>query len=555
MNNVLKALLITAIVCVLHSCSKKSEAPAPAPAPSSFTCSSITINGSQSFDGKSYFDIGRQPALRFKFDAPLERSSVANNIALLNAAASPVNCITSFENNDSIVVLTPSATLTALSQFKVSASAGLMSKSGGKLSSAITISLISSLDSTDKFPRISDDELLDLIQQKTFKYFWDFGHPVSGLARERNSSGDIVTIGGSGFGIMALVAMVDRGFKARAEGLQRMKIIVAFLKSADKFHGAFPHWLNGSTGKVVPFSANDNGADLVETSFLMEGLLTARQYFSQSTPDESALRDDIDSLWKGVEWTWFQNGTNSLFWHWSPDKQWVMNMPITGWNEALITYVLAASSPTYPIQKAVYDQGWAKNGNIKNGNAYYGISLPLGDAFGGPLFFSHYSFLGLNPTALKDAYADNYFLQNKNHSLINYNYCKYNSKGFFGYSDACWGLTASDIPNGYTASSPTNDVGVIAPTAAVSSLPYSPEESMRAIRFFYYKLGDKLWGDYGFKDAFSLKDLWFADSFLAIDQGPQIVMIENYRSKLLWNLFMSAPEVRSGLTKLGFSGF
>ncbi|MEX6690386.1 glucoamylase family protein [Danxiaibacter flavus] len=549
-------LLIAAITCVLHSCSKKDETPTPpAPVPSSFSCSDITINGSQSFNGKNYFDVGRQPSLRFKFGAPLERSSVADNIVLLGATANVINCSTSFEDDDSVVVLKPSSTLTALSQFKVSAYTSLTSKSGGKLNNAISLSFVSSIDSTDKFPRISDNELLDLIQQKTFKYFWDLGHPVSGLARERNSSGDLVTTGGSGFGIMALVAMVDRGFKTRAEGLQRMKTIVSFLQTADNFHGAFPHWLDGNTGKVIPFSANDNGADLVETSFLMQGLLTARQYFNQAVPDEVALRQDIDSLWRRVEWSWFQNGTNSLYWHWSPDKQWVMNMPVSGWNEALITYILAASSPTHPIQKAVYDQGWAKNGNIRNGSSYYGIPLPLGDAFGGPLFFSHYSFLGLNPTGLKDAYADNYFVQNKNHTLINYNYCKINARGFFGYSDACWGLTASDIPNGYTASSPSNDVGVIAPTAAISSLPYTPEESMRAIRFFYYKLGDKLWGDYGFKDAFSLKDLWFADSFLAIDQGPQIVMIENYRSKLLWNLFMSSPEVKTGLTKLGFSGF
>lgn len=555
-NNFFTVLLVTGVMGVLHSCSKKDATPAPpAPAPSSFNCSDITINGIQSLNGKTYFDVGRQPSLRFKFGAPLERSSVANNIVLSSAAASTVNCSASFENDDSVVVLKPSTTLTALSQYKVSAYQGLMSKTGSKLNSAISISLVSSIDSTDKFPRISDNELLDLIQQKTFKYFWDLGHPVSGLARERNSSGDLVTTGGSGFGIMALVAMTDRGFKTRTEGLQRMKTIVSFLKTADNFHGAFSHWLDGNTGKVIPFSTNDNGADLVETSFLMQGLLTARQYFSQPAPDEVALRKDIDSLWRRVEWSWFQNGTNSLYWHWSPDKQWVMNMPISGWNEALITYILAASSPTHPIQKAVYDQGWAKNGNIRNGSSYYGISLPLGDAYGGPLFFTHYSFLGLNPGNLKDAYTDNYFVQNKNHSLINYNYCKANSKGYFGYSDACWGLTASDIPNGYTASSPTNDIGVIAPTAAVSSLPYTPEESMRAIKFFYYKLGDKLWGDYGFKDAFSLKDVWFADSFLAIDQGPQIVMIENYRSKLLWNLFMSSPEVKAGLTKLGFSGF
>jgi hypothetical protein len=228
-------------------------------------------------------------------------------------------------------------------------------------------------------------------------------------------------------------------------------------------------------------------------------------------------------------------------------------MQINGWNEALITYVLAASSTTHAIPKSVYDNGWAQNGAMKNGNSYFNIQLPLGPAYGGPLFFAHYSFLGINPTGLTDQYA-NYQTQNTNHALINFNYCKANPKGYYGYSDNCWGLTASDINGGYTASSPTNDVGVIAPTAAISSLPYTPTQSMQALRFFYYKLGDKIWGQYGFTDAFSLNDAWFADSYLAIDQGPIIVMIENYRSGLLWNLFMSCPEVKTGMKNLGFQG-
>jgi hypothetical protein len=229
-----------------------------------------------------------------------------------------------------------------------------------------------------------------------------------------------------------------------------------------------------------------------------------------------------------------------------------MNMQIKGWNETLITYVLAASSPTYAIPKVVYDNGFASNGAIKNGNTYYGVQLPLGPASGGPLFFEHYSFLGINPNGLTDQYA-NYQTQVVNHTKINYEYCKVNPNGYYGYSSSCWGLTASDIPNGYTASSPTNDVGVIAPTAALSSMPYTPTESMNALRFFYYKLGDKIWKEYGFVDAFSLNEPWFANSFLAIDQGPIIVMIENYRSGLLWNLFTSCPEVKAGMKSLGFS--
>jgi hypothetical protein len=181
-----------------------------------------------------------------------------------------------------------------------------------------------------------------------------------------------------------------------------------------------------------------------------------------------------------------------------------------------------------------------------------GIPLPLGPAYGGPLFFSQYSFLGIDPNGLKDSYAD-YTIQTTNHSQINYQYCIANPNHFFGYSDAVWGLTASDIPGGYTAGSPTNDIGVIAPTAAISSMPFVPGPAMKALKFYYYTLGDKLWKEYGFVDAFSLQELWYADSFLAIDQGPIIIMVENYRSGLLWNLFTSCPEVKTGMKSLGFT--
>jgi hypothetical protein len=400
---------------------------------------------------------------------------------------------------------------------------------------------------------ISDTALVQLVQQQTLKYFWDFGHPVSGLARERNTSGDIVTSGGSGFGVMTIITGIHRNFISRAQGLARMQTIVGFLKNtAQKFHGAFPHWLNGVNGTVVPFSTKDNGADLVETSYLIQGLLCARQYFNGADPAETALRNDINAIWNGVEWDGFRRSNeNVLYWHWSPNYNWDMNMPIRGWNECLITYVLAGSSLTHSVPKIVYDNGWAQNGLMKNNNYYLGTLLPLGPAYGGPLFFSHYSFLGINPNSLTDAYAS-YQMQVTNHTKINYDYCRNNPNKQFGYSDQCWGLTASDIPNDYTASSPTNDVGVIAPTAALSSFPYTPAESMKALKFFYYKLGDKLWGNYGFYDAFRLKDPWFASSYLAIDQGPIVVMIENYRSGLLWNLFMSCPEVKSGMINLGF---
>lgn len=541
-------------VIFLSGCKKDSgEDPAPPPptTPPSFSFSALLVNSS--FSGFEYYNLNTSPTIKLSFSTKINRTTAGNHISLKDKSGNNISILTSFENNDSTIVVQPTSPLQFLSKYILQVPTSLQSQAGGSLQSGFSVNLTTKIDSTYKFPVITNDALLTLVQQQTFKYFWDFAHPNSGLARERNTSGDLVTTGGSGFGIMALPVAIERNFISRVQGLERMQKIVGFLKNtAQHFHGAFPHWLNGNTGVVIPFSAKDNGADLVETSFLVAGLLTARQYFNGNDAAETALRNDINIIWHRVEWDWFRkNNEDVLYWHWSPNYGWEMNHKIKGWNESLITYVLAASSPTHAIPKSVYDNGWASNGGMKNGNTYYGHVLPLGPAQGGPLFFSHYSFLGINPKNLTDAYAD-YWQQNTNHALINYNYVKSNPKNYFGYSDSVWGLTASDIQNGYTASSPTNDVGVIAPTAALSSFPYTPDQSMAALRFYYYVLGDKLWKEYGFVDAFSLHDQWFANSFLAIDQGPIIIMIENYRTELIWDLFMSVPEVKSGMTNLGF---
>jgi hypothetical protein len=548
---------ISVTIVFFTNCSKPSsttQPPNPPPPTSNFDIVTQTINSINFNSTQTLYGINNIPSIKVSFSNKIDRSTVSSAVSYTNKTQNSVVVpfTVVYQNNDSTLVITPSNNLSYLSEHSFSISSALKSVAGKNLSGRVDLSFFTQIDSSDKFAQVSDSSLLNLVQQQTFKYFWDFGHPLSGLARERNTSGETVTSGGSGFGIMAIVAGINRGFITRAQGLQRMQTIVSFLKNtAQKFKGAFPHWLNGTTGAVIPFSVNDNGADVVETSYLMMGLLTARQFFNNGDPSETTLRNDINTIWNGVDWDWFRQGKKVLYWHWSSDKGFIMNMPIQGWNETLITYVLAASSTTHGITKAAYDSGFAKNGAIKNGNTYYGYQLPLGEANGGPLFFEHYSFMGINPNGLTDQYA-NYQTQTVNHTKINYEYCKANPKQWYGYSDQCWGLTASDIPGGYTASSPNNDVGVIAPTAALSSLPYTSTESMKALKFFYYKLGDKLWGPYGFYDAFKLQQPWFANSYLAIDEGPIIVMIENYRTELLWNLFMSCPEVKAGMQSLGF---
>ncbi len=548
MKNWYRSSAMFLLAVVFFSCDKKADDNFPEP---NFDLISTRLdNRSLSVE---YRNVPASPTFRIRFSAPVNRSLVEDNINILLPNGTEIPLQYSYESGDSVVVVQTTAPLQYLARYRLAVLDNFASTTGVRLKAAVVTQFLTTFDNSDKFPRISDSALADLVQQQTFKYFWDFGHPVSGLARERNNSGDLVTSGGSGFGIMAIITGIHRNFITRADGLTRVQKIVSFLKNnTQKFHGAFPHWLNGNTGNVIPFSALDNGADLVETSYLVMGLLTVRQYFSGTSAAEINLRNDINSIWQGVEWSFFRkNNENVLYWHWSPSNQFNINMQIKGWNESLITYVLAVSSPTYSIPKAVYDNGWASNGGMKNGNAYLGYPLPLGPAFGGPLFFAHYSFMGINPTQLTDTYA-NYWTQNKNHTLINYTYCVNNPLQFVGYSDSCWGLTASDDLNGYRVHSPTSDNGVISPTAALSSFPYTPNESMKAMKFFYYKLGDKLWGQYGFYDAFSIHDAWFASSTLAIDQGPIVVMMENYRSGLLWNLFMSCPEVKAGMTMLGF---
>jgi hypothetical protein len=428
---------------------------------------------------------------------------------------------------------------------------------------------------------LSDTELLDLVQRQTFLYFWDGAHPVSGLARDRigllsDPKDDVVAIGGSGFGVIAIIVATERGWITRNDASARIALMLDVLERATCYHGHFPHFMNGRTGATVPFSRKDDGGDIVETSFLFQGLLCARQYYDRETPAEKSLRDRITCLWLDAEWNWHtRDGRNVLTWHWSPNNGFSLAHEIRGWNECLLTYVLAAASPRYPIDPSAYHDGWAQSRGFLNGHSYYDIELPLGPPYGGPLFFAHYSFCGLDPRGLEDDYAD-YWRQNRNHVLTNLEHCIRNPENHKGYGPSCWGLTASDDPSGYYVHAPDEDRcapacrsgsfgapccklhapdrdnGVIAPTAALSSFPYAPAAALRAMRHFYEKLGDRIWGRFGFVDAFSEDADWFSDVYLAIDQGPIVAMIENHRTGLLWSLFMKDPDVQVGLRRLGF---
>lgn len=409
--------------------------------------------------------------------------------------------------------------------------------------------------------RLTDDQLLGTVELYTSRYFTDFINPKNGLARERNNMdchGDIVTTGGTGFGMMAIVAAAERGYIPRVQAVSHLDNITRFLDRVERFHGAWAHWYASETEQAYPFSRYDDGGDLVETAFLVEGLLVTREWLKDS-PDEAEqmVAQRADRLWQEVEWDWYTQGTDSLYWHWSKNYGWKMNHRIKGFDECLITYILAAASPTHPVSRSVYEACYKKSDYYYNGKEYYGIPLALGMEYGGPLFFTHYSWLGLDPHGLSDGMV-NYFERNRAHALIHYNYALDNPKGHAGYGANLWGFTSSDDALvGYSSHHPgtDGDNGTVSPTAAVASIVYTPEESMAVIRHLYEDLGEQLFGPYGFYDAYNPSlpaEQQVVPHYLAIDQGPIVVMIENYRSGLIWRLFGQAPEIAKGLEKLGF---
>jgi exo beta-1,2-glucooligosaccharide sophorohydrolase (non-reducing end) len=418
---------------------------------------------------------------------------------------------------------------------------------------------------------LTDDELLTMVQEACFRYYWEAGHPNAGMAIEiLPGDKNLIALGSSGFGIMALMVGVDRGFITREQGTERMLKIVRFLAKADRFHGVWPHFLDGRTGKVIPyFGPYDNGGDLVETAFLMQGLLAARQYFNHDDSGEHEIRDTITNFWKTVEWDWYRQGPdpNFLYWHWSPDHGFYIHHPLIGWNETMIIYLLAIASPTHAVPASMfhtgfasqadlavqYRQGWGRTtrgDHYTNGNTYYGRKLDVGVGSGGELFFTHYSFLGFDPRGKRDRYT-NYFHNNRTIALIAHDYAIENPRKFEGYGDDAWGRSAGVNAEG-GRSLPVDDNGTITCTAALASFPYTPEESMKALKHFYRDLGSQLWGVYGFRDGFNQSQNWFEDVNMGLNQAPIVVMIENYRTGLIWKRFMSNPEIQPALDAIGF---
>jgi hypothetical protein len=413
----------------------------------------------------------------------------------------------------------------------------------------------------------SDAEFLTYIQRQYFKYVWDAALPNSGLSRVRmvadepDRDKNTITVGSSGFGIAGLIVGIERGFISRKAGIARLEKIAGFLERTDRFHGMWSHWIDDQTGRTIPFAnptSTDNGGDIVESAFLAQGLLVARQYLLKGSKKEKELANRYDKLWKGMDWNWYtKGGENVVYWHWSPEYGWQKNFPLQGYNETLVVYLLGASSPTHPLSKDTYYKGWARNGAILTDTTVYGIRPIVahnsGKGFVGPIFWSAFSYVGFNPKGLKDGLGINYFEVCAAQAKIQQAYCIANPKGYKDYGANSWGFSAGYSVKGYKAHNTKNDLGVITPSGTLAAMPFAPEAVLPALRHFYYDLGDQLWGPYGFYDAYVASEGRVVKNYLANNECAVVPMIENYRTGIIWKLFMSAPEIGEGLKNLGFS--
>jgi hypothetical protein len=421
--------------------------------------------------------------------------------------------------------------------------------------------------SNRKMSFASDDEFLTYIQRQYFRYVWDAALPNSGLSRVRmvaeepDRDKNTITVGSSGFGITGIIVGIERGFVSRKEGVARLGKIADFLERSDRYHGMWSHWIDDATNKTMPFAnpaSKDNGGDVVESAFLAEGLLVARQYLQKGNKDEKALAARYDQLWKGMEWSWYtKNNEDVVYWHWSPDFEWDKNFPLKGYNETLIVYLLGTASPTHPIPKEAYYKGWERSGAMISDTTLYGIKPIVvhnsGKPFVGPIFWTAFSYVGFNPKGLKDSSGVDYFKVCVAQAKIQQAYCIANPKGYAGYGANCWGFSAGYSAKGYKAHNTKTDLGVITPSGTLAAMPYAPEAVMPALKHFYYDLGDRLWGPYGFYDAYVAGEDRVVKNYLANNECAVVPMIENYRTGLIWKLFMSAPEIGPALHRLGFT--
>ena len=419
--------------------------------------------------------------------------------------------------------------------------------------------------------QITTEALLDTIQHTAFNFFWNEANPANGLIRDRQNvtspNNAPCSIAAVGFGLSAITIGVDHGWVTREAARDR---VLTTLKTfwygpqgsgnayAGNF-GLFYHFLDMNTAKRTWTSE----LSTIDTALLLAGIVDMKQYFTGSDTVETLIRNLSDSIYYRMDWQKMRYFNPGIMLGWTPEHEFADQNGVpygqwTGYNEAMIMYILAMGSPTHPVTYSGW-QKWVSGYNPGYEYGYYYVKFP-------PLFGHQYShcwidFRNIADEWMKD-YNLNYFENSRRATLAQRAYSIANPGKHKGYSDTLWGITASDIPpslhNGNTygahgAPPAQDDDGTIVPTAPISSLPFAPDEVMPVIKNMWNNYNSQLWSKYGFRDAFNLNINWWGPDVIGIDQGPIIIMIENYRTGSVWKRFMQNPDVQRGLAVAKFT--
>jgi hypothetical protein len=407
--------------------------------------------------------------------------------------------------------------------------------------------------------QLTDDELLDAIQEPAFQFFWNEANPANGLIRDRSQPGSPASIASVGFGLSAICVGADHGWVTRGQAATRVRTTLNTFYTGPQgtaasgtigFRGFFYHFLDMNT--ATRFVTWDNvELSSIDSALLMAGILDARQYFDSPDTDEVAIRAMADSLESRMDWTFFRNNTAGVYMGWKPGTGFAGFGLWQGYNEAMILYLLALGSPSHPAPTFVWTT-WTSGYNYTTQYGQTYVVFP-------PLFGHQYSHCWVDFRNIQDLYMRNhtplnYFENSRRATLAQQAYCIANPGGWVGYNDSTWGITASDAPTGYSARGAPpaqNDDGTLAPTAVAGSLPFAWDICLPALRNFYNNY-PSLWGPYGFRDAFNPTANWYDPDYIGIDEGPIVLMIENHRTGKVWNRMMAHPSIQTGLSRAGF---
>jgi hypothetical protein len=414
------------------------------------------------------------------------------------------------------------------------------------------------------------------LEQRTFRFFWETANPKNGLVPDRYPTPSYASIAAVGFGLTAYPIGVERDYVSRTDAQRRVLATLRYFAGAANEHGFYYHFIDMQNGS----RAGDSEVSTVDTALLLAGVLFCEGYFNTQDPRDVEIRKLADEIYRRVDWTWAQVRPPAVALAWTPEGGF-SGTDWRGYNEAMLVYLLALGSPTHPIDPqawttwtSTYDQHW--------GTLYDQTYLSFG-----PLFGHQYTHVWVDFRGIRDAYMRahdlDYFENSRRATYTQRRYAIANPKHWQGYGKNVWGMSASDGPGRapfVSQSSPfltyaargvglagIVDDGTIAPTAAISSLPFAPEIVLPATLEMYHRFGSSIYSSYGFLDAFNAsvrnpadaqlvagRAGWVDPDYIGIDEGPILAMIENYRSDLVWRVMRSDPYLQQGLERAGFSG-